>query len=104
MNVLESQQLLVNSGLNKIENESDEETEEITDGNEINMDINIPESNELKASKEQIQKITKKESKKIKPNNVNHINNIGSLNINNIKNNIIIKNEAKAMIKMLIIA
>ena len=96
LNVLESQQLLVNSGLNKIENESDEETEEITDGNEINMDINIPESNELKASKEQIQKITKKESKKIKSNNVNHINNISSLNINNIKNNIIIKNEAKA--------
>ena len=95
LNVLESQQLLVNSGLNKIENESDEETEEITDGNEINVDINIPASNELKTSKEQIQKITKKESKKIKPNNVNHINNIGSLNINNIKNNIIIKNEAK---------
>ena len=96
LNVLESQQLLVNSGLNKIENESDEETEEITDGNEINMDINLSEPNELKTSKEQIQKITKKESKKIKPNNVNNINNIGSLNINNIKNKIIIKNEPKA--------
>ena len=95
LNVLESQQLLVNSGLNKIENDSEEETSEITYNNDENNDnsndngngINQGEIKELKeelnTSKEQIQKITKKESKRAKPNNLNN-----NININNIKNNI----------------
>ena len=109
LNVLESQQLLVNSGLNKIDNESDEETDEITDNNNnnnnnneennnninINNNYSIDNSNglnnaelknikeELNTSKEQIQKITKKESKRVKPNNINN-----NININNIKNNL----------------
>jgi hypothetical protein len=47
LNVLESQQLFVNSGLNKIEN-----------------DIDTENDNDLNVSKEQIQKIISKESKK----------------------------------------
>ena len=50
LNVLESQQLFVNSGLNKIENDSLTSEENNT--------------NDLNVSKEQIQKITTKESKK----------------------------------------
>ena len=87
LNVLESQQLLVNSGLNKIGNESEEETEEITDVNDDNLNNNeINDNMELKeefnTSKEQIQKITKKESKRNKNNNINK-----NSNINPIKNN-----------------
>ena len=97
LNVLESQQLLVNSGLNKIEDESDEETEEISDNNPINNNMPYPASNELNTSKEQIQKITKKESKKVKPDNVNHFNNNkNNINLNNLKNKNIIKNEVNA--------
>jgi len=95
LNVLESQQLLVNSGLNKIEDESDEETEEISDNNPIN-NMPYPVPNELNASKEQIQKITKKESKKVGPDNVNHINNKNNIYLNSLKNKNIIKNEPKA--------
>jgi hypothetical protein len=98
LNVLESQQLLVNSGLNKIEDESDEETEELSENNPIN-NMPYPASNELNTSKEQIQKITKKESKKVKPNNVNHINNNNNknnINLNSLQNKNIIKNEIKA--------
>ena len=49
LNVLESQQLFVNSGLNKIENDSNTSEDN---------------ANDLNISKEQIQKITTKESKK----------------------------------------
>ena len=95
LNVLESQQLLVNSELNKIENESDEETEEFSDGNEENND-NQDSKEEINTSKEQIQKIIKKESKRGKTNNIN-INNIKkNFNIqqrNNIKANNFNKNE-----------
>ena len=52
LNVLESQQLFVNSGLNKIENDSDTSEQNESDVNNLNI------------SKEQIQKITSKESKK----------------------------------------
>ena len=92
LNVLESQQLLVNSGLNKIENESDEETEELTDNIEDNNNLIGP--NEGNTSKEQIQNIIKKQSKGMKQNNINN-----NLNINNIKTNLnnknILKNEIK---------
>ena len=83
LNVLESQQLLVNSGLNKIENEENEETEELSNSNEENIfknNNNQESKEEFNTSKEQIQKITKKESKRGKTNNIN---------INNIKKNLI---------------
>ena len=82
LNVLESQQLLVNSGLNKIENESDEETEELTDNIE-DINNNLIGPNDGNTSKEQIQNIIKKQSKGMKQNNINN-----NLNINNIKNNL----------------
>ena len=59
LNVLESQQLFVNSGLNKIENDS-----EASDENNNTNDLNI--------SKEQIQKIISKESKKNSSNKKNN--------------------------------
>ena len=52
LNVLESQQLFVNSGLNKIENDS------------LTSQENEKDTNDLNVSKEQIQKITTRESKK----------------------------------------
>ena len=92
LNVLESQQLLVNSELNKIENESDEETEEFSDDNEDNKD-NQDSKEEINSSKEKIQKIIKKESKRSKNNNIN-INNIKqNFNIQQIKTNTKNKNE-----------
>ena len=85
LNILESQQLLVNSRLKKINNETEinqniniqenneRNNEEETDYNDINinMDINnknnliINELNELSVSKEQIKKITDKEKAKV---------------------------------------
>ena len=70
LNVLESQQLLVNSGLNKISNESDEETEEISDINEDNININKNNDNielkeELKNSKGHTIKKNYKKEKRI---------------------------------------
>ena len=85
LNVLESQQLLVNSGLNKIENESDEETDEISDNNNENNNNEI--KYEFNPSKEQIQKIIKKESKKIKNNTID-----GNTNFSNLKNNLNLTN------------
>ena len=99
LTVLESQQILVNSDFNRIENESDEETEELTDNNEEEEDDEINENklqgtNELNTSKEQIQKIIKKESKRKKPN----INN--NINIDNIKNNLSNKKKTLDNIKL----
>ena len=86
LNVLESQQLLVNSGLNKIENESDEEADEISDNNDENNNnenTNKEIKDEFNTSKEQIQKIIKKESKKEKAHTINT-----NTNLNYFKNNL----------------
>ena len=80
LHILESQQLLVNSKLKRIENISDDESK----GENENEEVNDTENNNINNSKEQINKITDKSKVSKTPSSASSTNHL--LNISNFDN------------------